>query len=232
MIQYIKNQWLWHKIKNANLLTGDVDNNIFKNRLKAKYKWTEEKCDDLISQYKQFLFIAATSNESETPTQEVDEVWHEHILFTRDYFDDWTKILGKTIHHAPDKVIDEEKTEKVFAKTQSKLDALDAKLKTRLKTLEQKKPQRKRASSTKRSSSSAYSNSNDGDLTNNLLMYSMLSDSSGHHSPSSDDSPSLPAEAPPATSHCSSSSSHCSSSSSSCSSASSCSSSSCGSSGD
>ena len=230
MFTYIKNTYLWHKIKKATLLTGDEDNYIFKSRLKKKHKWTEEKCDDLLSQYKQFLFIAATSNEKETPTQEVDEVWHEHILFTQDYFDDWTKILGKTIHHAPDRVVDEAATKKVFTKTQSKLDALQIKLQTRAAELKNK-PQLKQATS-KRTSDYAHSYSGDSGVADALILNSLISSCSSH---SSSPSESLPAEAPPSTSHCSSSSSHCSSrssSGSSCSSSSCSSGSSCGSGGD
>jgi hypothetical protein len=226
MFNYIKNQYLWFKIKNTSLLNGDIDNLIFKNRLMLKFKWSNTTCDDMILQYKQFLFIAATSNEKETPTQAVDDVWHEHILYTRDYFENWAKLLGKTIHHEPDREINPAKTKQVFEKTQLKLDALRAKAVI-------KKPTKDKISEANyaKISESNYSHSGGNDLTNALLMSSMISNCSSHSSTPSESSP---AEAP-AASHCGSSSSHCSSSSgssgSSCSS-SSCSSSSCGSGGD
>lgn len=35
------------------------------------------------------------------PTREIDEFWHNHILYTREYARDCECIFGKFLHHDP-----------------------------------------------------------------------------------------------------------------------------------
>lgn len=35
------------------------------------------------------------------PTKSIDEFWHNHILYTREYFHDCEQIFGHYLHHAP-----------------------------------------------------------------------------------------------------------------------------------
>ncbi len=37
-----------------------------------------------------------------TPSEEVDQVWHLHLTFSRDYWDVWcSEVLGTKLHHDP-----------------------------------------------------------------------------------------------------------------------------------
>lgn len=61
----------------------------------------------LVNEYKRFLFLKhlVDSEDKEpviSPSSQVDEVWHEHILDTRVYFDDCQNLFGHIIHHSPD----------------------------------------------------------------------------------------------------------------------------------
>ncbi|MEZ0209036.1 MAG: hypothetical protein ACAH17_02575 [Candidatus Paceibacterota bacterium] len=50
-----------------------------------------------------FLYKAGTCNSTRLrPSKEVDEAWHEFILFTRDYAGFCYQHFGLFIHHAPD----------------------------------------------------------------------------------------------------------------------------------
>ena len=37
-----------------------------------------------------------------TPSEIVDEVWHQHLIYSRDYWDVWcAQVLRKPLHHIP-----------------------------------------------------------------------------------------------------------------------------------
>jgi uncharacterized membrane protein YgcG len=100
MFTQIKNYFLWRRIQNATLVDGDWENSKFIIRVAEKHDWRPSKVRALIEEYKKFLYIAVTDGPA-TPSKEVDEIWHEHILFTESYFGTWTKVLGRTLHHKP-----------------------------------------------------------------------------------------------------------------------------------
>jgi len=63
--------------------------------------WTEEKTQVAIARYKMFLLLHFLfPHISLVPTQEIDEVWHTHILLnTRQYFQDCQHLFGDILHH-------------------------------------------------------------------------------------------------------------------------------------
>lgn len=55
--------------------------------------------------YRQFLTLKAKfPTTSFVPPKLVDEVWHAHITFTRQYFADCDLLFGEYLHHTPDLV--------------------------------------------------------------------------------------------------------------------------------
>jgi hypothetical protein len=53
--------------------------------------------------YRQFLTLKARYPEvCFVPPKLVDEVWHTHITFTRQYFADCDLLFGEYLHHTPD----------------------------------------------------------------------------------------------------------------------------------
>jgi hypothetical protein len=121
-------KWLFSKtpklpsrmeVNYSNLVEGDPFNRNIKAKIRSKHpEWTYARIDNAIRDYRDFLYDAATSSFPQIPTTDVDAVWHEHILFTKDYFERWTKILGKTIHHNPDKIDDKKSSQESFMKKQ------------------------------------------------------------------------------------------------------------------
>lgn len=84
----------------------DLDLTTVKNKLSDKKGWwwrCRNDIDKLELEYKQFLYlIAINPNEMVVPwTQDLDDLWHEHILDTQKYADDCQKIFGRFIHHNP-----------------------------------------------------------------------------------------------------------------------------------
>ena len=53
-----------------------------------------------IEEYKKFMYLATTSNQMVSPSEIVDIVWHQHLIFTQSYTD-FCALLGKKIQHIP-----------------------------------------------------------------------------------------------------------------------------------
>ncbi len=74
----------------------------FSVRLAREQGWSENFTQRVIEEYKRFCFLAVTLPDGASPSAIVDEVWHLHLTYTREY---WQKfcpdILGKSLHHVP-----------------------------------------------------------------------------------------------------------------------------------
>ncbi len=65
-------------------------------------KWTFEQTNQAIDRYSMFLcLIYLYPNRKLVPTQEIDRVWHHHILDTMKYVEDCEMLFGRFIHHFP-----------------------------------------------------------------------------------------------------------------------------------
>lgn len=123
LFSYFTNRSLQKRIDAATLLINDTHNNRFINRVKEKNPhWSQLTIATHIEEYKKFMYVAATSNEMCTPSRDVDIIWHEHILFTRDYISYWCgKILKKVIHHEPSKPGEENAFKSAYIQTKEKI---------------------------------------------------------------------------------------------------------------
>jgi hypothetical protein len=93
----MKNEELYNKILLTKLLShGDL---YFIDKLVTKHKWGYGKAHDLYCEYKKFLYLSTFGPVIPPPL--IDLVWHEHILFTKEY-DEMSEVLGKKLHHYPD----------------------------------------------------------------------------------------------------------------------------------
>ena len=50
-----------------------------------------------------FLYLMAVSDHPVTPSIEVDQVWHLHLIYTRQYWNDFAKHMPFEPHHGPTK---------------------------------------------------------------------------------------------------------------------------------
>ncbi|MEM9925504.1 MAG: hypothetical protein AAF915_17430 [Cyanobacteria bacterium P01_D01_bin.50] len=65
-------------------------------------KWTLEETNQGISNYLMFLYLIYLYPHLQlVPTQEIDRVWHHHILDTIKYAEDCEFLFGRFIHHFP-----------------------------------------------------------------------------------------------------------------------------------
>jgi hypothetical protein len=84
-------------------------------------QWNEEDALFAITLYKRYLFLLIKYGKQTTlvPTKEIDEVWHNHILHTKNYHQDCKHLFGRYMHHVPSDLSQEdaEKLAKLFKKT-------------------------------------------------------------------------------------------------------------------
>jgi len=76
----------------------------FQKRLARENGWTIDFSHHAIEEYKKFIYLCIAAGHPCTPSDEVDQVWHLHMLYTSSYFERLcNQILGKTIAHEPTK---------------------------------------------------------------------------------------------------------------------------------
>lgn len=106
-IQKVLNkQELWSKISNFDLDNPEASFS-FSKRLARENGWSEEYSKRVINEYKKFLYlsvISGKSGKSLTPSDEVDQAWHLHMVYTHSYWQDLCRdTLGVKFHHGPTK---------------------------------------------------------------------------------------------------------------------------------
>lgn len=65
-------------------------------------EWTREMAEQAILEYKRFIYLAIVHGKV-APSDAVDQVWHQHILYTVDYERFCNYFGAQFIHHSPDR---------------------------------------------------------------------------------------------------------------------------------
>jgi hypothetical protein len=74
----------------------------FAARLARENGWSAAYAARVIEEYKRFCFLAATGDQEVTPSDAVDQAWHLHLTYSRDYWERFCpEILGRSLHHGP-----------------------------------------------------------------------------------------------------------------------------------
>lgn len=74
----------------------------FTRHLMRNQGWTLDYAQRAIIEYKKFAFLTVVVNHQVTPSDQVDQVWHTHLIFTQSYWEEFCpKVLKKTLHHHP-----------------------------------------------------------------------------------------------------------------------------------
>lgn len=92
---------MWVKLEGFQL---DDENAVFdfSTRLARENGWTRAYTARVIQEYKRFLLLAMHAGHPVTPSGEVDQAWHLHLVYTRSYWEDLCRdTLGRPLHHGP-----------------------------------------------------------------------------------------------------------------------------------
>jgi hypothetical protein len=74
----------------------------FSARLARDNGWCRAYTARVITEYRRFVFVAVTAGHPVTPSDQVDQAWHLHLLYTKSY---WKRFCNETLerplHHEP-----------------------------------------------------------------------------------------------------------------------------------
>jgi hypothetical protein len=110
---------LWNKIKQFQFDEPGIAFS-FSDRLADENNWKKDFAMRAIEEYRKFIYLCCVAGHQVTPSDEVDQVWHLHLTFTRSYWKDLCeKVLEKELHHNPTKggKDEEKKFDKCYADT-------------------------------------------------------------------------------------------------------------------
>jgi hypothetical protein len=94
---------LWHKLENFHIGLADARLSFVK-RLARENGWVPAYAEQVVLEYKKFIYLIATGNAEMTPSDEVDQAWHLHMTYTQSYWRDLCHgVLGFKLHHNPTK---------------------------------------------------------------------------------------------------------------------------------
>jgi hypothetical protein len=92
---------LWQRIA-AYTIGPDGAALTFAERLARENRWSASYADRVIGEYKRFCYLAITSGHEVTPSDAVDQAWHLHLTYSRDYWQEFCPaVLGADLHHGP-----------------------------------------------------------------------------------------------------------------------------------
>lgn len=92
---------LWQRIADHRI--GPADASLsFTARLARENRWSTEHAGRVIGEYKRFCYLAMTAGHEVTPSDAVDQAWHLHLTYSRDYWGVFCpEVLGADLHHGP-----------------------------------------------------------------------------------------------------------------------------------
>jgi hypothetical protein len=74
----------------------------FAGRLARDNGWTKGFACRVIEEYRRFLYLCCVAGHPVTPSDEVDQAWHQHLTYTRSYWDELCgDVLRRPLHHVP-----------------------------------------------------------------------------------------------------------------------------------
>lgn len=95
-----------HNSRHASILAFELDapeaGLNFSHRLALENGWSAEFTRRAIEEYKRFVILCAEAGHPVTPSDAVDQVWHLHLCYTHNYWNDLCRdTLGFPLHHGP-----------------------------------------------------------------------------------------------------------------------------------
>ncbi len=92
---------LWQRIDAHHI--GPADASLtFAARLARENLWSLAEAERVIEEYRRFCYLAMTAGHEVTPSDAVDQAWHLHLTYSRDYWEMFCPlVLCADLHHGP-----------------------------------------------------------------------------------------------------------------------------------
>lgn len=100
---------LWDKITET-FGGKDASTKAFAEKIAGKLGWKKDFALLAIDEYKKFVYLAIISDFAVTPSKIIDQIWHEHILFTAGYRTFCSDVIKYSLDHNPELVKNPEQT--------------------------------------------------------------------------------------------------------------------------
>ena len=82
----------------------------FAAKLACEQGWSAAKSERVLGEYRRFLLLALEAGHPVSPSRTVDLAWHQHLLDTRSYWQEFCpRVLGRPLHHTPSRGGEEER---------------------------------------------------------------------------------------------------------------------------
>ena len=92
---------LWHRLADYEIGPADAAF-TFAQRLARENRWSGDYAARAIHEYKRFCWLACEAGHEVTPSDAVDQAWHLHLTYSRDYWDRFCpQVLRRPLHHGP-----------------------------------------------------------------------------------------------------------------------------------
>lgn len=99
----LKDEILWKRIQNFSLDASDAAF-PFSKKLAKEEHWTLDFAQKAIQEYKKFVYLCCILPNGASPSETVDKVWHMHLIYTQNYWEEFCpNILKQNLHHHPSK---------------------------------------------------------------------------------------------------------------------------------
>ncbi|PQA94685.1 hypothetical protein B0A69_09535 [Chryseobacterium shigense] len=99
----LKDETLWNRIQSFSLDASDADF-PFSKKLAKEERWTLDFAQKAIQEYKKFVYLCCILPNGASPSETVDKVWHMHLIYTQNYWEEFCpKVLKRSLHHHPSK---------------------------------------------------------------------------------------------------------------------------------
>ncbi|MCT2563497.1 glycine-rich domain-containing protein [Chryseobacterium herbae] len=99
----LKDETLWGRIQSFSLDASDADF-PFSKKLAKEERWTLDFTQKAIKEYKKFVYLCCVLPNGASPSETVDKVWHMHLIYTQNYWEEFCpNILKRKLHHHPSK---------------------------------------------------------------------------------------------------------------------------------
>lgn len=94
---------LWQRLAGHRI--GPEDASLsFTARLARENRWDAAFAERVIGEYRRFCYLAMTAGHEVTPSDAVDQAWHLHLTYSRDYWQTFCReVLCADLHHGPTK---------------------------------------------------------------------------------------------------------------------------------
>lgn len=92
---------LWDIIQ-AKFTGPNASTKAFAHKLGVKLNWTNAFALKAVLEYKKFVYLGIVSDFVVTPSEIIDQVWHQHLLFSAAYRSFCNEVIECNFDHAPE----------------------------------------------------------------------------------------------------------------------------------